>query len=108
MKFDQPTLKRICQEIFDGASMEQASLAVGCSRRWIYQQIEKSREARANDENISGTTDHILTMRNGKRPQWREIHKTVYHFSGSVNGVGLMSTWRVPAIRIRRTRSTPT
>lgn len=60
--------------------MEQASLAVGCSRRWIYQQIEKSREARANDENISGTTDHILTMRNGKRPQWREIHKTVYHF----------------------------
>jgi hypothetical protein len=81
MKLSQESLKRICQEIFDGASMEQASLAVGCSRRLIYQLIEHSREARANDENISGTTDHILTLANGMKPQWREIHPTVYHFS---------------------------
>lgn len=80
MKLSQESLKRICQEIFDGASMEQAAKAVGCSRRLIYQLIEHSREARANDENISGTTDHILTLRNGMRPRWTEIHHTVYHF----------------------------
>ena len=80
MKLDQQSLKAICDCVAAGDSMDGAAKIVGCSRRLIYQLIEHSREARTNDENISGTVTHTLLLSSGNRPSYTEVIPSVYFF----------------------------